>query len=237
MRIFLVVCLSQALLCAVAFGDDVNEEEHHDDNVVDPALQKIVPGNIQFSISLYAYLADKYPKDNLWFSPMSISLLFSMLSVGAKGQTRDQIYNALGFNMSAISEEDVNRGFQHLLQILNQPNTDLELSTANVIFVEQHAKLVEKFSEDLKNFYKSEVIAMDFQNGDGAKTQINSYVEKKTNGKIKDLLQSLSPQTLLVLINTIYFKGKLWMFETRLNRKDVMRCGDVHAVANPGAFF
>ncbi|KAM5129320.1 uncharacterized protein ACMZJ9_019817 [Mantella aurantiaca] len=207
MKVFLVACLSQALLCTVVFGDEVNEEEHHDDNVVDYPLQKIVPGNIKFSFSLYAYLAEKYPKDNLWFSPMSISLLFSMLSVGAKGQTRDQMYNALGFNMSAISEEDINRGFQNLLQVLNEPNTDLELSSANAIFVDQHAKLVEKFSEDLKNFYKSEAISMDFQDGEGAKTQINSYVEKKTNGKIKDLLQSLSPQTLLVLINTIYFKG------------------------------
>ncbi|XP_072284265.1 alpha-1-antitrypsin-like protein CM55-MS [Pyxicephalus adspersus] len=225
MRIFVFVFLSQALLCAVAFGH--KSEEHHDKNADDHVketspLQKIVPGNIKFAYSFYTHLAGKYPKDNIFFSPLSVSLLFSMLSVGAKGQTQAQIYETLGFNMSSISEEDINKGFQQLHHFLNQPNSDLVLSSANALFIEQHTKLIEKFSEDLKTFFKSEVIPLDFQKEDEAKNQINSYVEKKTNGKIKDLLKNISPQALLVLVNTIHFKGT-WVHafdETRTHEED-----------------
>lgn len=217
------VFLSQALLCAGVFGHHEKQEEHHEKQVDDHTeetspLQKIVPGNVKFSYSFYNHLANKYPSDNLFLSPMSISLLFSMLSAGAKGQTQTQIHETLGFNVSTTSE-DINKGFQQLLRLVNQPNTDLELNSANALFLEQHTELVEKFIEDLKDFYESEVIHSDFQKGDEAKNQINAYVEKKTNGKIKELLKSVSPATLLVLINTIYFKGKLWTFETRSAEK------------------
>ncbi|XP_040188204.1 alpha-1-antitrypsin-like protein CM55-MS [Rana temporaria] len=226
MRVFLFVFLSQALLCAKVFGHHEKQEEHHEKQVDDHTeetshLQKIVPGNVKFAYSLYTHLANKYPSDNLFFSPMSISLLFSMLSAGAKGQTQTQIHETLGFNASATSE-DINKGFQQLLHFVNQPNTDLELNSANALFLEQHTEIIEKFIEDLKNFYESEVIHSDFQKGDEAKNQINSYVEKKTNGKIKDLLDSVSPATLLVLINTIYFKGT-WVHsfdETRTREAD-----------------
>ncbi|XP_018414891.1 PREDICTED: alpha-1-antiproteinase 2-like [Nanorana parkeri] len=226
MRVFLFVCLSQALLCTVVFGHHEKEEEHHgenaDEHAMETPLQKIVPGNVKFAYSLYSHLAEEYPNDNLFFSPMSISTLFSMLSVGARGPTQTQIYEGLGFNMSAISEEDINKGFQQQIHALNHRTSDLELSSANALFVEQHAKLLEKFSEDLKNFYEAEAISTDFTNGDEAKNQINSYVEKKTNGKIKDLLSSVGPQTLLVLINTIHFKGT-WLHafdETRTHESD-----------------
>ncbi|XP_077319889.1 alpha-1-antitrypsin-like protein CM55-MS [Lithobates pipiens] len=211
MRVFLFVFLSQVLLCAGVFGHHEKQEEHHEKHVDNHTeetspLKKIVSGNVKFSYSLYSHLAKKYPSDNLFFSPMSISLLFSMLSAGAKGQTQTQIHETLGFKVSATSE-DINKGFQQLLHFVNQPNTDLELSSANALFLEQNTELIEKFVEDLKNFYESEVIHSDFQKGDEAKNQINSYVEKKTNGKIKELLERVSPATLLVLINTIYFKG------------------------------
>ena len=41
---------------------------------------------------------------------------------------------------------------------------------------------------------------------------INNWVEKATHNKIKDMLQELDPSTILVLINTIYFKAN-WVHE------------------------
>ena len=50
---------------------------------------------------------------------------------------------------------------------------------------------------------------MDFGQPQTASHEINAWVEKQTNGKIKNLIspQSLNSLTRLVLVNAIYFKG------------------------------
>ncbi|XP_075047864.1 alpha-1-antitrypsin-like protein GS55-MS [Mixophyes fleayi] len=211
MKVILFWFLSQALFCTLVFAHHLNGEHHDDEHDDDhhkimPYLQ-IAPSNARFSYKLYSQLAAEYPDDNILFSPLSISLAFSMLSLGAKSQTHTQILEGLGFNTSVFLDADINNGFKQLLQILNRPKVDQQLSTANALFVDQKIQLLEKFSEDVKNFYQSEAISTDFQNSEEAKNQINSYVEKKTNGLVKDLLDSLDQQTVLVLINTIFFGG------------------------------
>ncbi|XP_068111078.1 alpha-1-antiproteinase 2-like [Hyperolius riggenbachi] len=223
MRILLILCLSEALFCLGIFGHSTKDEhhhakDHHEDNHVKTSplctnispLQKIIPSNIKFAYHLYTHLATKYPNDNIFFSPVSISMLFSMISAGAKGQTQTEILEGLGFNTSSVSEEDIHRGFQQFISILDASNRDVELHTANALFVQKNTKLLEKFLEDLKVFYHSEAISTDFHNTEEAKNQINSYVASKTNEKIKDLLDSVDPTTLLVLVNTIYFKVSLF---------------------------
>ncbi|CDW61167.1 Serpin-like protein [Trichuris trichiura] len=63
---------------------------------------------------------------------------------------------------------------------------------------------------------------MDFKKGLEACKHINDWVEKKTKGKIKDLIpqDAIKPLTRLVLINAIYFKAD-WKapFKTALTKK------------------
>ncbi|XP_075700432.1 alpha-1-antitrypsin-like protein GS55-MS [Rhinoderma darwinii] len=212
MRLFLFVCLSQALLCTLVcchhggpHDDDDDDHNHHASEA--KAFLQVVPANIKFSYKFYSHLAAAYPHDNLFFSPLSISIAFSLLSIGAKSNTLSQIREGFGFNTSLVSEEDIHKGFQQLLHIINQPKGDLQLDIANALFIDNKQKLLDKFLDDAKNLYHSEVISTDFQKIKEAVEQINSFVEKKTNGKIKELLDSLDPLTVLVIVNTIFFKG------------------------------
>ena len=59
--------------------------------------------------------------------------------------------------------------------------------------------------------YESEVQTVDFvSEGRQIEKDVNSWVSEKTNNMITDLLQenSLTPDTILVLLNAVYFKGR-----------------------------
>ncbi|KAJ8273816.1 hypothetical protein GJAV_G00105830 [Gymnothorax javanicus] len=84
------------------------------------------------------------------------------------------------------------------------------LSLANRLYGEQSYNFVEKFIEDTKKFYQAELETVDFKSSaEAARVNINSWVEKTTQEKIKDLLSKgmLDRLTRLVLVNAIYFKG------------------------------
>ncbi|XP_068111077.1 alpha-1-antitrypsin-like [Hyperolius riggenbachi] len=206
MQVFLLVSLSQALLCTVFFRflNNYEEEEHDSD---DHLLQMIVEGNSKFAYTFFTHLANENPNQNIFCSPISISMLFSMISAGAKGQTQTQILEGLDFNATLNSEKNVRKGYKHLLKMLTQTNSDSVLSIANALFAEKNTMFLKKFLDDLKD-YQAEAISTDFQKSEDAKNQINRYVEEKTNGMIKNLLGSVDPQTVAVALNTIYFKGK-----------------------------
>lgn len=68
---------------------------------------------------------------------------------------------------------------------------------------------MDKFLEDVKNLYHSEAFSTNFTNTKEAKRQINTYVEKGTQGKIVDLVKDLDRGSVLALVNYIFFKGKM----------------------------
>ncbi|XP_069806251.1 plasma serine protease inhibitor-like [Dendropsophus ebraccatus] len=206
MKLFLLVCVSQVLLCALVIG----QPEADDDQ------QKLLAPSIEtFTGKLYSQVVTTHPKENLFFSPLSISIAFSLLSLGAKADSRRQILEGLGFDTS-VDSEDIYKGFQQLLENLSQPNSELELNINNALFVAKDLVLQQTFQDNAKKFYQSDVISTDFRQSGKATAQINSYVEEKTKGKIKDLLSQLDVETVLVLINTIFFKGS-WKVAFNIN--------------------
>ncbi|XP_037357912.1 alpha-1-antitrypsin-like [Talpa occidentalis] len=172
------------------------------------ACQKIAPYLLDFTFHLYRQVAHESNTTNIFFSPVSIATAFALLSLGSKGETHTQMLEGLHFNLTERAEADIQDGFQHLLYTLNQPDSQLQLTTGNGLFISEGLKLVDKFSEDVKKIYRSEAFSTNFQNPEEAKKQINDYVEKGTQGKIVDLVQDLDKDTVFALVNYIFFKGK-----------------------------
>ncbi|XP_032143423.1 corticosteroid-binding globulin [Sapajus apella] len=164
--------------------------------------------NADFAFSLYKHLVALSPKKNIFISPVSISMALAMLSLGTCGHTRAQLLQGLGFNLTEKSEAEIHQGFQHLHQLLAESDTSLEMTLGNALFLDGSLKLLESFSADIKHYYESEVLTLNFQDwATIASRQINSYVKSKTQGKINDLFSGLDSPTVLILINYIFFKG------------------------------
>ncbi|XP_070105250.1 alpha-1-antiproteinase 2 isoform X1 [Equus caballus] len=190
--------------CAV---QETHATAHDEEHLQEPAEHKIAPNLADFAFSLYRHVAHQSNTTNIFFSPVSIATAFALLSLGAKGDTHTQILEGLSFNLTELAEAQIHDGFQHLLRVLNHSDNQLQLTTGNGLFIDESAKLLDKFLEDVKKLYHSEAFSINFRDTEEAKKQINDYVEKGTQGKIVDLVKDLDKDTVLALVNYIFFKG------------------------------
>ncbi|XP_042256106.1 leukocyte elastase inhibitor-like isoform X2 [Thunnus maccoyii] len=105
-------------------------------------------------------------------------------------------------------EDDVHANFAQLLNEFKKPDAPYALSLANRLYGEQSYQFVEDFLAEIRKHYNAELESVDFiADAEVARVNINSWVEKNTQGKIKDLLGAVDNMTKLVLVNAIYFKG------------------------------
>ncbi|XP_059135114.1 alpha-1-antitrypsin-like [Peromyscus eremicus] len=204
------ILLLAGLCCLVSslLAEDAQEKEASQQDQGHLAGNEIAPNLADFAFSLYRELAHQSNTTNIFFSPVSIATAFAMLSLGAKGDTHSQILKGLEFNSTEITEAEMHKSFYHLLKTLNKPDNELQLTTGNALFIHNKLKLVEKFLADVKNYYHSEAFHVNFTDSEEAKKVINGFVEKGTQGKIADLVKDLDKNTVLALVNYIFFKGK-----------------------------
>lgn len=167
----------------------------------------LAPNNVDFAFTLYKHLVASAPGKNVFISPVSISTALAMLSLGARGYTREQLLQGLGFNLTEMSEAEIHQGFRHLHHLLRESNTTLEMTMGNAMFLDHSLELLESFSADTKHYYELEALNADFQDWAGASRQINEYIKNKTQGKIVDLFSEKDSSAMLILINYIFFKG------------------------------
>ncbi|XP_043116354.1 leukocyte elastase inhibitor-like [Puntigrus tetrazona] len=108
------------------------------------------------------------------------------------------------------TEEQIHSSFNKLMSELKKPGAPYVLSLANRLYGEQSYQFVEKFLNDAKRYYEAGLEEVDFKmKSEAARVNINKWVEKNTQGKIKDLVPqgAIDAMTRLVLVNAIYFKG------------------------------
>ncbi|PNF36971.1 Leukocyte elastase inhibitor A [Cryptotermes secundus] len=190
----LIVSISSATMC-----DNYVEEGAAE------ALQKVAEGNVHFTTSLYKAVSSK--DGNVLISPVSVELVLALAYMGAAGSTAEQIASALHL---PLDREDVKTGFAALLGSLKS-SEDMTLEIANKVFSQINYSILPEYRAVAEKFFLSGAQELDFADGEGSRKVINSWVESKTNNKIKDLIPSgvLNDLTRLVLVNAVYFKG-LW---------------------------
>ncbi|XP_049754418.1 alpha-1-antichymotrypsin-like [Elephas maximus indicus] len=202
----LVAGLCPVSLCdsgCVLRGENGTQDKTHEDNL------KVASSNINFAFSLYKKLALNTPNENVIFSPISISVALAFVSLGANSTTLTEILEGLRFNLTETPEAEIHRGFQHLLSTFNQSSNELQLSMGNAMFVDENLKLLEKFREKAQELYGAETFNVKFLDAiSAAEKFINDYVKNKTRGKIVDLVHDLNPQTVMIVVNYIFFKAQ-----------------------------
>ncbi|MGC8979739.1 serpin family protein [Caldisericum sp.] len=176
----------------------------------------VVEANNQFSLDLYKrYSLIKANKENIFFSPFSISSAIAMVYEGAKGKTAEEIRSVFHFP----SDNTVLReSYQNIFNIINRGSTLNEkdivykLNTANALWVQKDYKLLGSYVSLITKYYNGEIQNLDFINNvKQAVTTINTWVENKTANRIKNLVsEDVVKSAKMVLTNAIYFKGE-WL--------------------------
>ncbi len=95
-----------------------------------------------------------------------------------------------------------------------------ELRVANALWGQKRYRFLDEFLETVRTNYDGQLSEVDFvKAAETARKTINTWVEKKTNNKIKNLIPKgvLNSMTRLVLTNAIYFKGN-WAKQFKMDK-------------------
>ena len=180
-----------------------------------------------FSFGMYNELGMD-SDENVFFSPYSIFVALAMTYEGARGDTAAQMKSVLGFEQN---DEVYLCSFGRIYNLLNI-DAEYTLNTANALWTKKDYPFLEEYLSFIDNYYMGKATDVDFTNPSEAAEIINSWVEENTGGKIEDMLSSgdISPGTVLILSNAIYFKG-LWLtqfdVEDTLDRDFEITQGDI----------
>lgn len=170
----------------------------------------------QLASNLYEEM-DK--KENLFFSPYSLSVALTMLDLEASGETKEQIEEVLGIT-------DLEEWKKQIADYMKESDREgAKVQTANAMWLSKELELAKNAKEDvlipLKEFLKSEIFEADIKNENGkVLDEINEWVSDHTEGMIDPFLEDLPKEIVSMLVNAVYFDGK-WTtpFDEELTRK------------------
>ena len=142
---------------------------------------------------------------NYMVSPFSLKMAMSLAANGADGTTKDEILTAFGID----NLDSYNTAAKELIERY-EDTSSVKLNVANSIWLNKDVagkdiKFTDGYKKLVSEYYKGTASEEDAKN---IAKKINSWVEKKTNNKIKNLLPEGDAKFLSVLVNTIYFKGE-----------------------------
>ena len=173
----------------------------------------IMQGNNKFAFDLMKQLTNKDKDKNIIISPLSISTILAETQNGANGQTKDEILSAIG--LKNIDDKSINEQYYNALYyyniLTNSVSNSARLRVADSIWVNKNLSLNKGFVYTSKKYYNSEVNSVDFATPDTVGT-INQWVDKNTDGQIKQAVNDIDKSAKAILINAISFKGK-WQSE------------------------
>ena len=148
-------------------------------------------------------------QENIFYSPYSLTAALAVVANGATEKTQQEILTAL----SADSVEILNTDFKNFHDLMTEKYFgDRVLKDSNLILINKDFignGINKNFQSVAKNFYQSEIDSADFKNNlNGEKKKISAWVAKSTDNFISNYESLPTAETVVDLLNVIYFKGK-----------------------------
>ncbi|XP_058517171.1 serpin I2 [Ochotona princeps] len=114
-------------------------------------------------------------------------------------------------------------GLKSFFSAIAQKKQGFTFHLASALYLQEGFTVKEQYLHGNKDFFQSAVKLVDFQDARACAETISTWVESKTDGKIKDMVseEEFGPLTRLVLVNAIYFKGN-WKQKFRREDTELM---------------
>ncbi len=170
-------------------------------------MQERVKQDTDFAFDLFREVLNDSEEQNVFISPLSVSVALGMTWNGAEGDTKSGMETAL--KLSGMTSGEINEYYQIILENLPSLDKATKLHLANSIWYRKGFSVKEPFLQANKDHFKAEIRDLDFTHPSALKT-INDWCAKQTNNLIKEPLDRILPDAMMYLINAIYFKG-IWV--------------------------
>ncbi|CAL9234245.1 unnamed protein product [Arabidopsis halleri] len=160
---------------------------------------------------------------NVVFSPASINVVLSFIAANSLDTIKDQILDLL----DASSTDELNAVASQILSVILVDGSEKGgpvISAANGIWLDKSLSVEPSFKELLKNSYRAAFNSVDFRTkASQVSEEVNSWVEKQTNGLITKILSPTHVPSLtdVIFANALYFNGR-WQdkFDASLTKED-----------------
>ena len=168
--------------------------------------ESISSANNQFAVDFYKQILDAEEDKNIFYSPASMYVAFSLLYEGAKENTAQQMADVFGFESDAFARHNATA---HALSSLNRDDDYATLNMANALWMAGWFAPHESYLDITRSTYLADAQTVNFSDEDDGVKRINDWATEKTNAKITEVItkKDVNGQTAMVINNAIYFKG------------------------------
>ncbi|XP_065369054.1 uncharacterized protein LOC135961482 [Calliphora vicina] len=179
-------------------------------------LQKS-PNHNLFAADLFNVMVEGKSTQNIIYSPASIQTCMALTFIGAEGETAEEMRNVL--RLGDGDKVQVAENFREFLKTAPTAADNLTdttevplLKIASRLYVNEQLNVSAEFNEISQKYFDTQAEQVNFTDNKAVVEKINSWIEEKTESKIKDIMQedAVNADTNAVVVNAIYFKAK-WL--------------------------
>ncbi|KAM9777613.1 protein Z-dependent protease inhibitor [Neosynchiropus ocellatus] len=210
---------------------------HDAQHTLNATVQDLAFKNTDFAMNLYRRISS-YHDRNIFFSPLSVSTSFAALSAGAGGVTRREILTGLNLHhLEKVEQPELMPELFRQLQENITRNGSLGMDQDMALFLKESFSVEENFQQNMKTYFNAEVKNLNFSDSQESVRLINSFIQQKTDGRVKEMLSEVDPLTQLMLVNTIFFQGR-WQkpFNSKFTEKKQFHIDSYNIVDVPMMF-
>ena len=195
--VFAIVCLIETLPL------DSNQDFH-------PYFKEAISS---FNVKILKKLTET-EKGNIFYSPFSLHLALTQLMMASpEGSETAKELSAL-LHVDSSRGIDLKDDYAKIIDELERitKSQSAVVNLANRMYIANGFTLKQTYRDVMQEFFKTSIEQVDFSDTKETLMKINNFVKNATNGLIDSTFEELSPSTVLVLLNTIFFKGS-WLYK------------------------
>ena len=177
----------------------------HASQIESPEIpQGMADSNNEFAVRFYKQVADS--GNNIFFSPTSMMVAFSLLNEGARGNTAAEIEQVFGLEPNATKRHNATA---HMMASITREDPNATLDLANALWLAERFAPHQQYLDIARSTYLAGAETVDFADPDDGIKRINDWASESTRDKIKEAVgpDVVTPETVMVITNAIYFKG------------------------------
>lgn len=166
------------------------------------ADDKFTKSQFEFYAKLFKACVKERKNESVFISPLSVQLALAMTGNGASGETKAQMEKLLG---GTIPLDELN---EYLYSYVNSLASDDEykVKIANSLWLrddESRLQAEKDFLQKCCDYYSAEVFKAPFDSQ--TVKDMNSWVSEKTDGMIKEIIDKISSESIMFLLNVVMF--------------------------------
>lgn len=151
-------------------------------------------------------------KQNLMISPLSAMVCLAMIANGADGETKAQMEAVLGLPVDALNTFL----YDYWSNLYTADDCKVEMADSVWFNTTDRLEVKPAFLQSVADWYAAQAYAAPFDQS--TVKDVNNWCKDKTDGMIDKIIDRLSPDDMMILINALMFDAKWY---TEYEKKDI----------------